>query len=151
MMTCVLLRQSVSHSRQLAADTQCLWLLLCYHFSSLYPWPQSHMQVISVELLLAENDFMSDLLEKERGGWGWKMIALKQCALTKKKGIVRFDAPEERAFLHLQWFSMKFAQTLSASQHRRFTSTLCSPPPSALLHPLHPLSIHTGWELWSQV
>lgn len=88
--TCMLLRQrlNLSHSRLLAADTQCLWLPLCYHFSSLCPWPQSHMQAISVQLLLAENDFMSDLLETERRGGGLchcvhgKLTALKQHDLT---------------------------------------------------------------------
>lgn len=46
------------------------------------------MQAISVELLLAENDFMSDLLETERGGEGLyhcdhgKFTALEQHALT---------------------------------------------------------------------
>lgn len=65
MMTCIF-----SKTRLNDADTLCLWLLLCYHFSPLYPWPQSHMQAISVELPLAENDFMSDLLETERGEGG---------------------------------------------------------------------------------
>lgn len=52
------------------------------------------MQAISVELLLAENDFMSDLLETERGVGGGgglhhcghgKFTALKQHALTLLK------------------------------------------------------------------
>lgn len=46
------------------------------------------MQAISVELLLAENDFMSDFLETERRGGGLchcvhgKFTALKQHDLT---------------------------------------------------------------------
>lgn len=42
--TWTLLRQrlDVSHSRPLAADTRCLWLLLCYHFSSLPMTSEPH-------------------------------------------------------------------------------------------------------------
>lgn len=117
MMTCILLKQgwiSLSHahtntcthihSRLLAADTPCLWLLLCYHFSPLCPWPQSHMRAISVELPLAKNDFMSDLLETEREGGGCITVCMGN--ILHKTGCFdcsvdyccwfRFDALEVR-------------------------------------------------------